>query len=232
MDTRLEDLTKEQLIAELNVAIEKNKYLREHQEKEYDFEWEINPRDYQNFTEMMIKLQDKCYRKTGTHLDCKEIKMCQLQPNSELFKFKANLLVDSEKQREFERRLAEATDFLKANGYEVRESPKLKSFTGPMTKTPEGGWDETIRTFMVKVVHGEDLLLVEVLQEHLGRFIIEDDLRDCQMAFMIDKPDEYQFSYKGVLLGKVVRDLTMGYDLALNIFTIRREVRFYKIHQP
>ena len=65
MESRFEDLTKEQLIAELNVATEKNKYLRDRVDQ---FEQE-------------------------------------------------------EKKREFERRLAEATDFLKANGYKIEQMP-------------------------------------------------------------------------------------------------------------
>jgi len=45
MDTRLEDLTKEQLIAELNVATEKNKYLRD---RVNQFEEQEKKRGYHN----------------------------------------------------------------------------------------------------------------------------------------------------------------------------------------
>jgi hypothetical protein len=90
MDTRLEDLTKEQLIAELNVAKEKLKYYH-------------------------------CAEEAARH-------SIQLSPNelcSRLAIAEAKLAVHEEKEHrekkkvEFERRLAEATDFLNANGYEV-----------------------------------------------------------------------------------------------------------------
>lgn len=68
MESRFEEMTKEQLLAELAVAKEKNNYLRDRISK-YE---------------------------------------------------------DEEKKREFERRIAEAKDFLNANGYEVVPATEIK----------------------------------------------------------------------------------------------------------
>jgi hypothetical protein len=111
------------------------------------FRTEINPRDHKGHYEMICHLQTECIRQHGAEFDTTKFAMGQLTPNSEICWFEGfvddrdiELAKISEKKREFERRLAEATDFLKANGYEVREASKLKTFTGPVTKTPEGGW--------------------------------------------------------------------------------------------
>lgn len=98
--SRFEEMTKEQLLAELNVATEKNKYLRDRVDQ---FEHE-------------------------------------------------------EKKREFERRLAEATDFLNSNGYEVRQMTASERFPveegfqslpgGVQVRKPERIWrDEDMKAF-------------------------------------------------------------------------------------
>lgn len=101
MESRYEDLTKEQLIAELNVATEKNKHLRD----------------------------------------------------------RVDVFEQAEKKREFERKLAEAKEFLTANGYEVRlmtaaerfpvDGSKLKSIDyqtmegAVLVRKPERVWKDT-----------------------------------------------------------------------------------------
>jgi hypothetical protein len=126
--THYDELTKEQLIAELAVKDEKLKYYR--------------------------TIED--HAKDGVQLSPQELSARLAIAEAKLAVFEEQKRRE-EKKREFERRLVEATDFLKANGYEVRQmtsaerfpvmdvireaaEPKLKTYTGPITKTPEGGW--------------------------------------------------------------------------------------------
>lgn len=107
MDTRFEDLTKEQLIAELNVATEKLKYYR----------------TIEDHARAGIQLSPQ---ELSARLAISEANLAAIKQELVLVYEKNKHLCDrvdqfeeQEKKREFERRLAEATDFLKANGYEV-----------------------------------------------------------------------------------------------------------------
>jgi hypothetical protein len=77
---------------------------------------------------------------------------------------------------------------------------------------------------------GEDQLLAEVLQAHLGRLVTTDDFKDCQLKFRQGYPDEYVFAYKGVDLGLVRRELKMeplsNDDFVRNEFTISYTISF------
>lgn len=81
----------------------------------------------------------------------------------------------------------------------------------------------------------EEQLLVEVLQEHLGRLIVTDDFKDCEMKYYEVLPDEYVFAYKGIDLGVVKKEMKMDYDLGdftKNLCSIQQIITFRKIKQP
>lgn len=52
----------------------------------------------------------------------------------------------------------------------------------------------------------EEQLLVEVLSNHLGRLIVADDFKDCEMIYRQGESDLYIFKYNGVELGIVQRE--------------------------
>jgi hypothetical protein len=84
------DLTKEQLIAELNVKDEKLKY-------------------YHNAEEVARNGMQLSPRELSDRLAIAEARLAVFEEKERR----------EEKKREFERRMAEATEFLKANGYKV-----------------------------------------------------------------------------------------------------------------
>ena len=107
MEPRFEDLTKEQLIAELNMATEKLKYYHA----------------IEKHASSIIQLSPQ---ELAARLAIAEANLAARQQELVLVYEKNKHLIDrldqfeeQEKKREFERRLAEATDFLKANGYGV-----------------------------------------------------------------------------------------------------------------
>lgn len=78
----------------------------------------------------------------------------------------------------------------------------------------------------------EEQLLVEVLQEHLGRLVTTADFKDCQMKFRCGNMDEYLFAHKGVDLGVVRREIKMDYDprdFTKNVYSIQHIITFRKI---
>lgn len=101
MEPRFEEMTKEQLLAELNVATEKLKYYR--------------------------TIED--HARSGIQLSPQELSARLAIAEARLAIFEEEKRRE-EKKREFERRLAEATDFLKANGYEVRQMDAAERFPG------------------------------------------------------------------------------------------------------
>lgn len=130
MEPRLEDLTKEQLIAELNVANEKLKYYR----------------TIEDHARTGIQLSPQ---ELSARLAIAEANLAARQQELVLVYKKNKHLIDrldqfeeQEKKREFERRLAEATDFLKADGYEVRRVPSAPLF--PTGLNYDGKTDNSI----------------------------------------------------------------------------------------
>lgn len=109
MDPRLEDLTKEQLIAELNVAVEKLKY--------------YSHIEYCSRAGIQLSPEELSARLAIAHAELDAVKEKNFRLRDRLNQFE-----EQEKKREFERRLAEATDFLKANGYEVRLMTSAERF--------------------------------------------------------------------------------------------------------
>lgn len=91
------------------------------------------------------------------------------------------------------------------------------------------------RQMAVAAAKGEDKLLVEVLQEHLGRHVLTDDFKDCQVIFREGCPNEYVFAHLGVALGNVRREMELKYgytdisDPTKNLFSIKHTVTFRPI---
>lgn len=86
--------------------------------------------------------------------------------------------------------------------------------------------------FAVKAARAEEELLVEVLQEHLGRVIVADDFKDCQLKFRDGLPNGYIFAHKGVDLGVVKKEMKMDYDpgdFTKNLVSMQHTITFRKI---
>jgi hypothetical protein len=81
----------------------------------------------------------------------------------------------------------------------------------------------------------EEELLVEVLQDHLGRLVTTDDFKDCEMKHYEARPNEYIFAHKGVDLGVVTKETRFAYDpgdFQRNMYKIEQLISFRKIKQP
>jgi ribosome-binding protein aMBF1 (putative translation factor) len=97
--TNYNDLTKEQLIAELQSANATNKYLRESFERCRIIEY---------------------HARSGMQLSPQELSARLAIAEARLAVFEEEKAREKKKQ-EFDRKLAEVTDFLKANGYKVEK---------------------------------------------------------------------------------------------------------------
>lgn len=89
------------------------------------------------------------------------------------------------------------------------------------------------RKLAVASANKEDQMLAEILQQHLGRIVITDDFKDCQVKFYEGRPNEYTFVYKGEELGVVKRKLEMcplsNEDFINNKFTISYTITFHPL---
>jgi len=88
------------------------------------------------------------------------------------------------------------------------------------------------RQFAVEAANKEDQLLVEVLQEHLGRLVCVEDFKDCQMKFPVGRPNEYTFAYRCEDLGVVRRETKLEFkidDPSRNTYSIQHVIEFYPV---
>jgi hypothetical protein len=92
--------------------------------------------------------------------------------------------------------------------------------------------DNIMRPLFIAAANKEEQLLVEVLQEYLGRLVIADDFKDCQLKHYEVLPDEYIFAHKGIELGVVKKEIKFDYDpgdLQSNVYSIKQVITFRKI---
>lgn len=94
--------------------------------------------------------------------------------------------------------------------------------------------DDIMLPFFTAIASKEEQMLVEVLQEHLGRLVVTDDFKDCAMKFLQSRPDEYIFAYKGTDLGIVKKEMKLDFDDAdftKNMYRVQEEIIFRRINR-